>query len=323
MDRSPYVGLNVLLMYRPNPGHEAALRSAAPTARFHTAADEASATDLICEADAVLGNRYFLQALPHARRLRWMQSNSTGVDVILRARPALDGIVLTCARGVYDDEVADHAVALVLGLARRLHQARDAQRERRWERLQLETLRGRRALVLGWGGIGQGIARRLQSFGVEVEGVRRRIDESTEDPNGFLVHPPAAWRGRLPETQILVLALPLTAETHRLVGRAELAALAPDALVVNVGRAQTVDEDALLEVLEQGRLAGAGLDVLADEPPRQDHPAWSQPRLMITPHVARSPEEPPFRWEPLFVENLRRFAAGERLLNVVDVRAGY
>src|SRR5207237_134171 len=136
--------------------------------------------------------------------------------------PALDGIVLTCARGVYDDEVADHAVALVLGLARGLHLARDAQRERRWERLPLQTLTGRRALVLGWGGIGRGIARRLQACGVDVEGVRRRIGETEVEPEGFVVHPPTAWRGRLAETHLLVVALPLTHETRRIIGRAEL-----------------------------------------------------------------------------------------------------
>jgi phosphoglycerate dehydrogenase-like enzyme len=310
-------------MYPPDPEHEDALRRVAPAARFETAADERTAADLIRDADVVLGNRYFLQSLPHARHLRWMQSNSTGVDLILTAGAALDGIVVTCARGVYDDEVADHAVALVLGLARGLHHARDSQLLRRWERLRLETLRGRRALVLGWGGIGRGIARRLQGFGVEVEGVRRRITEPQMEAEGFVVHPPDVWRARLPQTQILVLALPLTPETRRIVGRAELAALAPGAFVVNVGRSQTVDEDALLDFLAEARLAGAAVDVLDEEPPRPEHPAWSEARLMITPHVARSPEEAPFRWQPLFVENLRRFVADEPLLNVVDIRAGY
>jgi phosphoglycerate dehydrogenase-like enzyme len=315
--------VNVLLMYRPGADHEQALRRAAPTANLEAAADESTAAELIREADAVLGNRYFLQSLPHARRLRWMQSNSAGVDLILTAGPALDGIVLTCARGVYDDEVADHAAALVLGLARRLHHARDAQSERRWERLRLDRLHGRRALVLGWGGIGRGIAKRLSACGVQVEGVRRRIAEPQVEPDGFLVHPPDVWRERLPETDILVLALPLTPETRALVGREELAALPAGALVVNVGRAQTLDEDALLRELRDGRLGGAGVDVLHDEPPPSDHAAWAEPNLLLTPHVARSPEEPPFRWEPLFVENLRRFAADEPLLNVVDVHAGY
>lgn len=315
--------MNVLLMYQPSAEHAQALRHVAPRAAFESAESEQSAAALIRDADAVLGNRYFLESLPHARQLRWMQSNSAGVDLILSAGPAaLDDIVLTCARGVYDDEVADHAVALVLALTRRLHHARDAQRERRWERPRLETLRGRHALVIGWGGIGKGIAERLRAFGVEVEGVRRRIAE-TQIVDGFPVHSPLGWRARLPWADILVAALPLTNETRGLVGAAELSALRPGALVVNVGRAQTVEEGAVLAALRDGRLGGAALDVLDDEPPPPEHAAWAESNLLLTPHVARSPEQPPFRWEPLFVENLRRFAAGEPLLNVVDVDAGY
>ena len=314
--------VKVLLMYSPGPEHEVALREAAPAARFVVAADERSAADLIRDADVVLGNRFFLQSLPYAERLRWMQSNSAGVDLILSAGRALDGIVLTNARGVYDDEVSDHAVAMVLALARGLHHARDAQRERRWERMRLGTLRGRRALVLGWGGIGRGIARRLRAFGVDVEGTRRSA-RTDGDSDGFRVHPAETWRARLPDTDILALALPLTPETRDMVGAAELAALPSRALVVNVGRAQTLDEDALFAALRDGRLAGAGLDVLRDEPVPPNHPAWTAANLLLTPHVARSREEPPFRWEPLFVENVRRYAADEPLVNVVDVHAGY
>jgi phosphoglycerate dehydrogenase-like enzyme len=302
--------VKVLLMYPPSAEHEGALREAAPSASFVAAADEPSAARLIRDAEVVLGNRFFLQSLPQAQRLRWMQSNSAGVDLILRAGPALDGILLTNARGVYDDEVADHAVALVLALARGIHVARDAQRERRWEPMRLATLRGRRALVLGWGGIGRGIARRLRAFGVEVEGVRRRVPDGP-DADGFLVHAADGWRSRLPETDILVLALPLTRETRDLVGAQELTALPPRAVVVNVGRAQTLDEDALLAALRDG------------SPAAPEHPAWDALNLLLTPHVARSREEPPYRWEPLFVENLRRFAADEPLVNVVDVHAGY
>jgi glyoxylate/hydroxypyruvate reductase A len=162
----------------------------------------------------------------------------------------------------------------------------------------------------------------LRSFGVDVEGVRRRLEQS-HTLDGFLVHSPATWRERLPRTDILVAALPLTHETRGLIGAAELSALAPGALFVNVGRAQTVGETALLEALRDGGLGGAALDVLKDEPPPPEHAAWAETSLLLTPHVARSPEQPPFRWEPLFVENLRRFAADEPLLNVVDVDAGY
>jgi phosphoglycerate dehydrogenase-like enzyme len=316
--------MNVLLMYAPSATHLSALRAAAPGANFRVASDEPAAAELIEDADVVLGNRYFLQSLPHARRLRWMQSNSMGVDLILRAGALRGDVILTCARGVYDDEIAEHALALVLALARGLHHARDEQREHRWVRRPLRTLVGTRALVVGWGGVGRGIARRLAALGVRVEGVRRRShDGPMADETGFVVRGPITWRHALPMTDHLILALPLTRETYHLVGADELAALPPGAFVVNVGRGGTLDDGALLEALRAGRLSGAGLDVLESEPPPADHRAWSEPSLLLTPHVARSMESPPFRWERLFVENLRRFSSGEPLLNVVDRDSGY
>src|SRR4051794_7213968 len=150
------------------------------------------------------GNRYFLQSLSHARRLRWMQSNSMGVDLILRARATLEDVILTCARGVYDDEIAEHALALMLALTRGVHHARDDQREQRWVRRPLRTLAGTRALVVGWGGIGRGIARRLAALGVRVEGVRRRgHGEPRDDETGFVVWGPITWRRALPMTDSL------------------------------------------------------------------------------------------------------------------------
>jgi phosphoglycerate dehydrogenase-like enzyme len=289
------------------------------------AGDEQAAARLIADADAVLGNRYLLQSLPHARTLRWVQSGSVGVDRILAgAGERLRGVILTCARGVYDDEVAEHALALLLGLARGLHLARDAQREHRWGRWSLPALAGRRALVLGWGGVGRGIARRLAGLDVTVAGVRRtHSGPPARDATGFLVHGPATWRDALPRTDALVVALPLTPATRKIVGPAEIAALPPRALLVNVGRGGTVDDDSLLAALRAGKLVGAGLDVLAGEPLPPHHPAWDEPRLLITPHVARSLEGTVRRWETLFVENVRRYAAGEPLLNVVDQEAGY
>ena len=122
---------------------------------------------------------------------------------------------------------------------------------------------------------------------------------------------------------MLLLALPLTPATHHVVGAAELAALPAEALVVNVGRGGTLDERALLHALQRDQLRGAGLDVLEHEPLPADHPLWREPKVLITPHVGRSLEQPPFRWEPLFVENVRRYVGGEPLLNVVDQRRGY
>lgn len=316
--------MKLVLMYEPSAAHLAALEHAAPGAGLLVAHDGPSAARLIRDADAVLGNRYFLQSLPHAQRLRWMQSNSAGVDRILAAADQLDTVTITCARGVYDDEMAEHTLALALGLTRGLHHARANQLAQRWERTRLRTIAGLRCLILGWGGVGQATARRLRMLGAQVAGVRRREAEAhAEDMREIRLWSGATWRVALPQTDLLILALPLTSETYHLVGAEELALLPSGALVINVGRGGTLDEDALLKALLSGRLGGAGLDVLEQEPLPEGHPLWSAENLLLTPHVARSMEQPPYRWEPLFVENLRRFSAGERLLNVVDKEAGY
>jgi phosphoglycerate dehydrogenase-like enzyme len=314
---------DVLVMYDPSPAHLAALGRAAPGARLRVARDEAGARELIRDADAVLGNRWFLQSVAEARRLRWMQSGSHGVDLILSAAPPLGEAVLTCARGVYDDEVADHALALLTALTRGLHRSRDDRAERRWQARPLRTLAGARAVVVGWGGIGRATATRLHAFGMTVEGVRRRHAGAPYRDGAALVHGPETWREALNGADVLVLALPLTAATHHLVAADELARLAPRAIVVNVGRGGTLDDGAVFEAVAAGRLAGAGLDVLEVEPPPPSSPAWSLPDVLLSAHVARSRERAPFRWEALFEENLRRFATGEPLLNVVDRAAGY
>lgn len=322
--------LPVLLMYPPSDSHRQALLKAAPQAALHVATSEPHAARLAAQAEVILGNRYFLQSLPYAQRLRWMQSNSMGMDRILRGADhaglsqRLRSITLTCARGIYDDEMADHALALLLAVARGLHWSRDAQHERRWPRWSLPHLHGRQALILGWGGIGQAIATRLRPFSVTVHAARRtHSGPPSLNADGVWLHGPRTWRDALPRTTLLLICLPLTDATHHLVGSDELAAMPSDAIVVNVGRGPTLDQTALLAAIRAERLYGAGLDVLETEPPPDNDPIWQAERVLVSPHVARSLEQPPYRWEPLFVENLRRYAHGEPLLNVVDQEAGY
>jgi len=317
--------LNILLMYVPSPEHSERLRQLAPDATFRVARDAPEAARLIVDADAVLGNRFFLQSLPHARRLRWMQSNSMGVDVILRgAGDRLGGVTLTCARGLYSDELADHALALVLGVTRGLRDAVEHYGDRQWGRWSLPTLQGRRCLLLGYGETGRAVARRLLGFGVECLGVRRHAGEAaTTDDLGVTVLGPDHWRSLLPSIDLLVVTLPRTRETEACVGAAELADLPAHAIVVNVGRGGVVDERALFERLRNGCLWGAGLDTIEREPPGPDDEVWSVPRLLLTPHVGRSLEQGPPRFEGLFEENVRRFLMGEPLLHVVDQELGY
>jgi phosphoglycerate dehydrogenase-like enzyme len=316
--------VKLLLMYEPSAAHRADLEQAAPGACFRVAPSEEQAAELIRDADAVLGNRYFLQSLPHARHLRWMQSNSMGVDRLFGAGAALRNVTVTCARGLYANEIAEHGIALLLALLRGLHHARDAQHAGVWRREPLRRLGGSRVLLMGWGSVGHAIARRLHAFGARVDVVRRtHAGPPAENEWGQLVHGPEQWRDRLPITDAVIMTLPITTATANIIGEQEIAALPEHAVLVNVGRGGTVDEEALVRALVNDRLAGAALDVLEREPPDAGDAVWSLPNLLLTPHVARSPERPPFRWEPLFVENVRRFAHGEPLLNVVDPAVGY
>lgn len=307
--------VDIVLMYEASAEHLARLERAAPDANFARVADEAAARHAIRDAAAVLGNRFLLQSLPFAKRLQWVQSNSVGMDVILTGIGTAPSFVLTNARGVYDDEIADHAVALALALTRRLHVFRDQQRAGRWERASLPAMSSRRALILGCGGVGRAIAARLRAFGANVRMARR-------DTNGDALSA-SEWRGVLPETDLLILALPLTRETRGAVGRAEIASMPPGAIVVNVGRGETLDVAAARDALRSGHLGGLGADVFASEPLPPDDPLWATSGALITPHVSRSVENGSKRWEQLFEENVRRFAAGEPLLNVVDPMKGY
>jgi phosphoglycerate dehydrogenase-like enzyme len=310
-------------MYEPSPAHLSALQQAAPEAVIAAASCEQSARAAIAKADAVLGNRYFLQSLDAAERLRWMQSNSMGVDLLVESA-ARRQFVLTNARGVYDDEVADHALALVLALARGIPLACEQQRRRVWQRPALRALRGLRALLLGWGGVARAIASRLHAFGVELTAVRRSECSTPDERDPIpVLGATNAWRELLPQTDVLILALPKTPQTVGLIGAHELAQLPRNALVINVGRGGTLDETALLQALQSEQLGGAALDVFEREPLAHDSPLWQAPQLLITAHLGRSPELPPYRWEAIFIENLRRFATGAPLLNVVDHTAGY
>jgi phosphoglycerate dehydrogenase-like enzyme len=317
--------MKVLLMYPPSPSHLAELQLAAGRAEFLVADNESLARSLIEEAEVVLGNRYFVQSLPYARNLKWMQSNSMGVDLILsRGGERLRGVTVTCARGLYADEIADHAMALLLGVVRGIHTSRDDQHAGRWSRRPLPGLHGKTAMILGWGCVGRAIAARLIPFGARVLGARlSTAADKAPDQTHCLICGPSAWREKLPSVDYLILALPSTCHTRHLVGADELSRLSPGAVVVNVGRGATLDEQALFAALRRGDLSGAGLDVLIDEPPPADHPVWSEPGVLFTPHVARSPETPPFRWESLFVANLARYAQGRPLLHVVNQDAGY
>ncbi len=234
---------------------------------------------------------------------------------------ATHGVVLTNAAGVYDPGLAESVLGFLLAFSARILE--DARlRAGDWPSEKIALVRGTTALIVGAGSIGTETGRLLRSAGVRVRGVAR-----TARPAGRRVRVDRRYR-RLcrrssPTADHVVNVLPITPATRRMFGAPEFAAMKPTALFVNIGRGATVDEPALIHALESGVIAGAALDVFEEEPLPAESPLWSMPNVLVSPHRAGDHEQWTEDVVALFVDNLKRFVAGEPLRNVVDVSLGY
>lgn len=310
------------------PAFVDSLRASFPSVEFVAPADQAEADRMLPGAEVVFGWAVTAGNFASASMLRWIQITAAGAGAQLFPALVESDVVLTNGRGLHATAMAEHTLGVVLAFTRKLHLARDAQRERRWAHRSLwmdappiGELGGKTLGLLGLGAVGSAIAPRARALGLTVIAVRRHP-----------VSPPAPadeqWGiERLDElvarADILVLAAPLTAETHGLMSRDRIARMRPGALLVNLGRGDLVDEDALVDALRSGGIAGAALDVFRREPLPEASPLWSMPQVIATPHVSGLG---PRYWEravELFAGNLRAYLASEPLVNVVDKRAGY
>jgi len=305
-----------------------ALRSRFPHLEFvHATTPEERAAGL---ADCDVAYTWILNAAEFAQapRLKWLHTSAVAVETFCLPELFARGVVITNTRGVQAVPIAEHVLAVVLGLAKQLPFVLENQRAARWaqnefmgERLP-RLLRGLTLGLVGVGTIGSEIAQRARAFGMRVVATRRRsgqgrvagIDEvfSTDRLPAMLA-----------QCQVLVIAAPLTPETHALIGATQIAQLPQGAIVVNVGRARILDTDALVAALRSGHLGGASLDVFPQEPLPPDHPLWTCPNVILTPHTSGFRQG---HWEEvveLFAENLRRFEKGETLRFRVEPEFGY
>jgi phosphoglycerate dehydrogenase-like enzyme len=270
---------------------------------------------LLAEAEVIFGF-----ALPSglnelAPRLRWVETPATGFDQLNGTGVLESGIPVTTVGGLYAPAVAEHAFALLFGIYHRLDEFRADQRRRHWELKEVRELRDATMAIVGLGNIGRAVARAAKAFGMRVVGTRRRVDDVPEGVDR--VFPPGELRAMLGEADVVVVAVAGTAETTNLIGAPELAAMKPDACLINVARGIVVDEAALAAALRGGRLAAAGLDVFVAEPPPPDSPLWDMPNVLITPHVASNTPTKLTRAVDHFADNLRRYCAGEPLEDLV------
>lgn len=252
-------------------------------------------------------------------KLRWIHTNSVGLDAVLVPAVTDSSIVVTNTRGVFEPPMAEWVLAALLYLVKDLRRTIESQRASFWDHRVSRSIKGRRVLVLGPGGVGREIVQMLRSVGMVVDVVGRsaRVDE-TVGP----IHAIDELDRLLPIADDVVVALPLTDQTRGIMDADRLALMGPDAHFVNVGRGPVVDEASLVRLLQEKRIAGAALDVFETEPLPQGHPLWSMDNVLVSAHMSGDLVGWQTQSVEVFADNLRRWLAGEPLRNVVD-KAGF
>ena len=301
------------------------LRAVAPGVEILAAAKGDALATQLATADAVIGlcNAATLAA---AKQLHWIQTWSVGVERCV-SLPGLDerGIVITNMQRTSAIPIAEHAMAMMMSLSRALPAFGRRQQAGKWledvEDLHMRELTGRTVLVVGLGGIGTEIARRAHGLGMHVIATR---NSSREGP-GFVdrVGLPDELLAMAAQADVVINAVPLTPATTGIFNQAFFGAMKPGGIFINIARGRSVVTDDLVAALRSGSLSGAGLDVTDPEPLPAAHPLWTLENVIITPHVASESAAQNERYMLLVVENLRRYIAGDPLLNVVDVKRGY
>jgi D-2-hydroxyacid dehydrogenase (NADP+) len=275
----------------------------------------------VIDADVVIGR------LPHeafliAKKLRYVQSIGVGFETMLYPEMLASDVQITNTAGAYDSVISEHAMAHVLAFSRGIVRQERNRQKRIWSReVPVIQLDGLTACVLGLGSIGRTIAKRLKAFGLTVIAVDV---QATSPPEGVdRVVKPDAMLAALGESDIVVVALPHTPATEGIINARCFDHMKKSALIVNIARGPLINQPDLIDALQKGTIAGAGLDVFEKEPLPEDSPLWDMDNVSFTPHTASQCDEGNHNIKQIFIDNLKRFARGEKLLNVIDKEKGY
>jgi phosphoglycerate dehydrogenase-like enzyme len=291
--------------------------------RIHGDADES----VFDEADVLLLGSVPAAVLDHivgrSPKLRWIHSASAGVDRISTSLVRERDLTVTNARGVFSRPIGEYVVMMSLAIARRLPQLLELQRERTWQPLRGRELSELTVGIIGYGSIGEEVARLLQPFGCRILATRRHPERGAGEAANVELFALDDLHEVLRGSDIVVVAAPLTEATAGLIGAEQLADMREDAWLINIARGRLIDELALRRALESGWIGGAVLDVFSEEPLSPESPLYRTPNVIITPHTSWASDRVVERTVDLFVDNLRRDRAGEPLRNVVDLEAGY
>jgi phosphoglycerate dehydrogenase-like enzyme len=296
-------------------------RSRFPDARLLVARDSDELFAQIGDADVLVGPPFPLKALERAHRLRWYQCTNAGVDFLLPKRDALANVVITNARGIHRDVMADYAMTVVGMLHWGFPALARAQSARAWEQRPVEPLSARTLGVVGLGAVGREIAQRARSAGMTVHGLSR--SGASADVAIRHVFPASELHEFLGLVDFVVLVVPATSETQGMIGSAEFGCMKRSAFLINMARGSVVVEKDLIRAIEGRTIAGAVLDVFVQEPLPATSPLWAVENVVITPHMSGYAADYQRRAFDAFATNLEAFLSGESMRNVVDLARGY
>jgi phosphoglycerate dehydrogenase-like enzyme len=328
----PAIALSPILSARYRRRDLDAIAAASPGSRLVSVSLEGLADGDLNDVEVLLRGPLptlvFDRLLTRCPRLRWVHSATAGVERVLTPAAIERGLLITNARGVFSEPIAEYVLMMILAISRRLPQLLELQKERTWQPLEANELADVTVGVVGLGSIGRRVAELASAFGAKVIGVRRAADQqppASADGGGqaMEVLPSDRLTELLARSDYIVLALPLTADTDELFNAELLAQVKPGSWLINVARGRLVDERALVRALRDGPLGGAVLDTFVEEPLPSSSVFYGLSNVIVTPHTSWSSGRALDRSIDLFCENLRRYATGEEMLNLVDPALGY
>jgi D-2-hydroxyacid dehydrogenase (NADP+) len=262
-----------------------------------------------------------------ARKLKWIHCGSAGVDQVLFPEFIKSKVILTTSRGMHGEVISDHIIAMVLAFSKGLVQGWNCKQRREWCPIdvmrQRFEIKGKVLGIVGLGTIGKELARKAKAFGMKVMATKNRIGKGEKIKHIDRLLPKNKFGEILSVSDVVVISVPYTRETHHMIGRRELASMKQTAILINIARGYVVDEKALIDALSKKKIAGAGLDVFETEPLNPKSKLWDLENVILTPHISGSRRDYFKKVGEIFRVNLNRYLNHKTLLNLFDRRLGY
>jgi phosphoglycerate dehydrogenase-like enzyme len=319
--------MTLLVIADPAAAHLSVLQRLPADMSVFVSNEPAALREHAPEADVILNTPFrgdlLAGLLPHATRAQWIHSLFTGVEGILTPEVVASRLPLTNGRGVFRVPLAEWTIGAMIHFSYQHRRLIAQQAAEIWKQFPVETLQGTTLGIVGYGGIGSETAARAKGFGMRVVALRRRTAGANDDPRVDRFYSPGDLHDLVAESDHVLLSTPLTRETRGMFGAAEIDAMKPSAVLINVGRGAVVDEGALVRALEAKSIRGAALDVFDVEPLPAGHPLYKLENVLLSPHCADQTRDFLNLGYEAFFENLQRFRNGEPLEHVVDKQAGY